>query len=103
LQWWHVCSLGQQRRRGGLDEVLRLPTLGQHGLDVAAPVLAEDDRLGAAGAALRPLLLLREHEDRGVQHHALAVKDELLGHLVRLLVVLLLLYDTRCTSEDSLN
>ncbi len=37
---------------------------------------------------LRPLLVLGEREDRRVHDHALAVDDELLGHLVRLVVLL---------------
>lgn len=70
------------RRRGAqrcIDcQALDLVALGQHGLDVAAAVLGEDERLGAAAAALRALLLLRKHEDGGVHDDALGLEHKLL-------------------------
>ena len=59
-------------------------TLGEHGLDVAAPVLREDEVLGAAGLAQGALLGLRKAQDGRVQHRPVRLYDKLLGHLVRL-------------------
>ena len=90
----HDMAKFSQRRDKGEGRALPLPvwlpsrTLGQHGLNVAPAVLAEDERLGAPAAPLRPLLILSEGQDRRVHDHALAVDDELLRHLVRLVILL---------------
>ncbi len=68
----------EEGRRG------RARALGQHGLDVAPAVLAEDEALGAPGLAERALLVLREREHARVQHGAIRLDHKLLRQLVRL-------------------
>lgn len=67
-----------------------VPHLWQHGLDVAPPVLRENEVLGAPRLALLLLRLLCEHEQLGVLQPPLGVKHKLLRDLVRLLVRLLI-------------
>ncbi len=68
-------------QRGVDGQAADLVSLGQHGLDVAPAVVAEDERLGAARAALGALLQLRKHEDVGVDDDALGLKHEFLRDL----------------------
>ena len=56
-----------------------LLTLGHHGLDVAAPVLGEDEVFGAPRLAQGALVQLGHHQDVGVHHCAVRLDDELLG------------------------
>mmetsp|Transcript_9345 Transcript_9345/g.25267 ORF Transcript_9345/g.25267 Transcript_9345/m.25267 type:complete len:654 (+) Transcript_9345:467-2428(+) len=86
--------VGGRRPKGGVHREAPDLALGQHGLDISAPLFAEYQRFCLSSAPLGPLLLLGEHENGGIQDDALCLEHELLRNLVwlvfGLLVVLVL-------------